>query len=300
MTANEPTASGVTAGVHSDADGVQWSHTVAESRLLRALAGASLGVIAATTLGAAVAAVAFTAGAFLSGRYGIAVALLFALALAAARVAPHAAAFRSARSDRLALAHEAFRDSRYRGLAAATAFGAGVIWLGLRLGGVGFFLVVFGTIALPMVAVSVLSSEGDFDPAVGTLTYCGTDVDLAGLDGVRRFGVGGLAFYRLSFVAGAATHRTPRLLVVPAAVDDSLGSALDAGVAADPPASDPTDPAIRATLAAFGVGLLVFAGVLLTVDPSGPNPRGGAVLVYAALVVGLFGAVFLSLAWRSG
>ncbi|NHN59314.1 MULTISPECIES: hypothetical protein [Halorussus] len=298
--ANELSASETTPAQDADAADVEWSHTVAESRLLRALAGASFGVLAAMALAAGVAAVAFTAGSFLSGRYGIAVALLFALLFTAARIAPQITAFRTGTSDRLALLHGALHDSGWLGLAAATAFGAGVVWLGVRLGDIEFFLVVFGTIAVPMVAVSALTSEGELRSDAETLTYCGTDIDLSALDGVRRVGLGGLVVYRLSYVAGAMTPTTPRFLVVPAGVDDALRAALDAGVAADPPESDPTNPAIRATLAVFGVGLLAFAGLLLTVDPTGPTPRGGAVLVYAALMAGLFGAIFLSLARRSG
>ena len=300
MTTNEVSPDETTVGPGTDAAGVEWSYTVAESRLLRGLAGASLGVVAAMALLAGVAAVAFAAGAFLSGEYAIAVALLAALALTAARLAPHVAAFRGETSDRLAMLSVAVRESGWPRLVAATAFGVGVFWLGLRLGGVAFFVVVFGTIAVPMVVVSVLSSEGDLDPDAGTLTYGSTDVDLAALDGVRRVALGGLAFYHLSYVAGAVTHKTPRFLVVPGSVDGALREAIDAGVAADAPDFDPPNPAVRATLAVFGAGLLAFAGLLLTVEPTSPNQRGGAVLVYGALTVGLFGFIFLSLAVRSG
>lgn len=283
----------------SGSETVEWSHTAADSRLLCALVAASLGVVAAMALAVVIGAVAFTARAFLSGEYALGTAVLLALGVAAVRIAPQYVAFRRGDAARSMPLREAIRRLGRSGLAAASAFGLGVLWVGLRLDGLGFF-VVFGTIAVPMVAVSVLSSEGELDADAGTATYCGTAVDLSALEGFRRIGLRGVAVYRFSYVSGATSPRTPRFVVVPAAVDAAVREAANAGVAADPGEYDPPNRAIRATLAAFGVGLLGFAGVLLTVEPTSPNPRGGVVLVYAALVSGVFGLVFLSLAARSG
>lgn len=291
-----------TATSAADSDPVEWSHTPSESRLLRALVGVSLGVVAAMTLAVAVGAVAFAGGLLLSGEYAVGAAVLLALAVAAVRTAPQFVAFRAENSSRSVPLRETVRRLGWSGFAVASTFGLGIVWVGLQLGGLGFFLVVFGTIAVPMVVVSVLSSEGELDADAGTLTYCGTDVDLAALDGFRRMGLGaaGVAVYRFSYVSGATSPRTSRFVVVPVGVDEALRKAASAGVTADPGEYDPPNRAVRATLAVFGVGLFAFAGVLLTVDPTSPNPRGGVVLVYAALVSGVFGAVFLSLAARSG
>lgn len=278
----------------------EWSHTAAESRLLRALVAVSFGILAGMALAAGVAAVAFTAATLLAGEYGIAAALAFALALAAARSAPHLAACRGRDATGSAPLYEAVRSLGRSRLAGAVLFGLVVLWTGVQLGGRGFSVVAFGGIAVPMVVVSALTSEGELDADAETLTYCGTDVDLPALDGYRRVALGNLVFYRFSYVAGAVTPTTPRFAVVPAGVDGAVRDAVEAGVATESGEYDPPNRAVQATLVAFGVGSLAFAGALLTVEPTSSNPRGGAVLAYAALLVGLFGVIFLSLAARSG
>lgn len=302
MTTSEATGRSATTAdsTDTDAETVEWAHTAADSRLLRTLVAASLGVVVGMPLCAAVVATALAAGSLLAGEFGVALAILFALALAAVRIAPHFVAFRNDEAAESWPLHGAIRGLGRRGLAAASLFGLGVVWVGLRLGDLGFFVVAFGTIAVPMVAVSVLTSEGELDPESGTLTYCGTDVDLSALAGFRRIALGSLVVYRFSYVRGAMSPFTPRFVVVPVAVDGSLRAAVERGVAAEPGEYEPPNRAIRATLAVFGFGFFAFAAFLLTVEPTSPNPRGGAVLVYAALVTAVFGVLFLSLAARSG
>lgn len=256
-------------------------------------------------LAGAVAAAVFAVGVILSGEYGVGLAVLAAVALAAMRVLPQYVAFRRDSSRSMPL-YGIVRRLGWSRFAAASVFGLGVLWVGLRLGSLGFFVAVFGTIAVPMVVVSLLTSEGELDADAGTLTYCGTDVDLSALAGARRIDLGaaGVVVYRFSYVSGATSPHLPRLVVVPAGdsagADAALREAVERGVAAESEDYDPPNPAIRATLAVFGVGFLAFGGVLLTVDPASPNPRAGAVLGYAALLSGVFGLLFLSLAVRSG
>lgn len=290
----------------SDPGTTSWSHTAEESRLLRALVAVSLGVVGGMALAAAVATAVFAGGVILSGEYGVGIAVLAAMALAAMRVLPQYVAFRNEDSAWAVPLYGIVRRLGWSRFAVASAFGLGVLWVGLQLGGLGFFVAVFGTIAVPMVVVSLLTSEGELHADAGTLTYCGTDLDLSALTKFRRIDLGtaGVVVYRFSYVRGATSPHVPRLVVVPAGesagVDAALREAVERGVAAEPEAYDPPNPAIRATLAVFGVGFLAFGGVLLTVEPASPNPRSGAVLVYAALVSGVFGLLFLSLAARSG
>lgn len=296
------TASSDSGGDSSDPDPVSWSHTPEESRLLRALVAVPLGVVGGTAVAVAVGSVAFAVGLLLSGKYGVGVALLAALAVVALRFAPQYVAFRREESSWALALPETLRRLGPAGVAAASVLGLAVVWVGLQFGAVGFFAVVFGTVAVPALVASVLSSEGDLDPETGILTYSGTDIDLSSLSGFRRISLGaaGVVVYRFSYVSGATTYRTPRFVVVPAAVDGPLRDAVSAGVVAEADDYDPTNPAIRATLAVFGVGLLGFAGLVLTVEPTSQNFRGGVVLVYTALLSGVFGVLFLSLAVRSG
>lgn len=293
------TDAGKSATESTDSETLSWSYTVATSRFLRGLAALSMGVVGGMALAVLVGAVVFSAGLILSGQYAIAAAILLALAVMALRIAPQQLALRRGQLSESNLLSQATRKLGWKGLLAASLFGIGVFWVGLQLGGVGFFAVVFGTIAAPMLAVSILTSEGELDAESNILTYCGTDVDLSALDGFRRVSLGKLALYRFSYVSGAMSYRTPRLLVVPASADDQIRQAIESGVASESEEYDSPNRAIQATMVAFGLGLLAFAGLLLTVEPTSANPRGGVVLVYAALCAGVFGLIFLSLAARS-
>ncbi|WP_158056298.1 hypothetical protein [Halorussus halophilus] len=300
MTAREATDNSNATTHPADSETVEWTHTVATSRFLRGLTALSLGIFGGGALAVGGGAVFLTAKLLLAGQYTVALAILLALVFAAARFAPQHLALHRSWLSKSNPFYEGTKKLGWRGFVVASLFGLGVLWVGLQFGGVGFFVVVFGILAVPIVIVSALTSEGELDAESHALTYCGTDVDLSALDSFRRVGLGTLVVYQLSFVSGAMSARTPRFLVVPATVDESIRQAVETGVALDSPEYDPPNRAVQATLAAFGIGCLAFGGLLLTVEPSSSNSDAGIVLVYGALVVGVFGFIFLSLAVRSG
>ncbi|WP_135852757.1 hypothetical protein [Halorussus salinus] len=306
---SEPTASDA-GPADSNADGsptppadsptFAWSHTPAESRLLRGLVALPVGVVSGFALGLVLGALGFVVLIALNGRYLLAAGTLLAFVFALSRTAPHLLAHRTGDFD------AAFRGLGARTLAAGTVAGVAVLAVGALVLPDDLFPVFVGaTLVGPLLVASLFSSEGELDAEAGRLTYQGTDVDLSTLVGVGRWSVGGYVAYRLSYAAGAATFTTPRTLVVPRRVDSHLRDALDAGVAADAGDPGPSRTAVRLVAAAIGLSLFAFAGLLLTADPTGVastggSSRGDAVLWYAALIAGLFGAIFLSLGIRGG
>lgn len=285
----------------SDGPALSWSHTFEDSRTLRALVALPVGVVGSVTLAVVVAVVWLVATTFVAGNYFVGVVLLLAAGFTLARVAmlhapPGAAG---------ALAGENgwrfdWQRVGWRWVAGGAAVGLAVLAVGAQFGPVGVAAAFVGTVLVPPIIASVLSSEGEIRTGE-TLTYCGTDVDLRTLAGFRRRAAGGYVAYRLSYVAGTATFGTPRLIVVPRAVDDKIREALDAGVAAD--FDDRADArssnrTVRIAAVAFGLFFLAFGGVLLTVEPNSPNPRAGGILVYAALTSGGLGLLFLLVAAR--
>ena len=270
-----------------------WSHTPADSRLLRGLVALSVGVVAGFALGIALGAVGLVVLLAVEGRYLLAVATLLAFTLGLARTAPHLFA-----TSESALP---FRGLGRRTLAASAVGGLALLALaGSLLPRELFSALVGATLLVPLLLASLLAPEGELDAENGRLTYSGTDIDLSTLAGVRRWSVGGYVAYRLSYAEGAATFATPRTLVVPRRVDSRLRDALDSGVAAESDDPGPTRTGVRVVAAALGLFFFGFAGLLLTVDPTGTAPRGNAVLWYAALVAGFFGALFVALAVRGG
>lgn len=284
----------------ADSPTFAWSHTPAESRLLRGLVALPVGVVSGFALGVVLGALGFVALLALDGRYLLAAGALLAFAFALSRTVPHLLAHRTGDFD------APFRGLGARTLAAGTLAGVAVLAVGaLALPDDLFPVFVGATLVGPLLVASLLSSAGELDAESGRLTLRGTDVDLSTLVGARRWSVGGYVVYRLSYAAGAATFTTPRTLVVPRRVDSHLRDALDAGVAADAGDPGPSRTAVRLVAALVGLSLFGFAGLLLTAAPtgvasSGASWRGDAVLWYAALVVGVFGAIFVSLGIRGG
>lgn len=275
---------------------VSWSHTPAESRLLRTCVSLPAGIVAAGALAVAVGTVVLALLLIASGDYALGAALLLALAVALLRIAPiHLARIK----DGLPLAGE-FRGLRPRWIAAGAVVGVTAFAVGVQFGTAGLAATFVGTVLLPVLLAAVLTSEGELRPDDGTLTYRGSDIDLRALDGVRRLTVGGYVAYRLSYTAGTATFSTPRTIIVPRSVDPAIREAVEGGVAADPPEAASSKRAVRVAAGALGVFFLGFAGFLLTVDPASPHPRGQGVLWYAAVVTAGFGVLFVGVGLRGG
>ncbi|UPW00576.1 hypothetical protein M0R88_00385 [Halorussus gelatinilyticus] len=272
-----------------------WSHTPAESRLLRGLVALPVGVVLGFALGVVLGAVGLVVLLAVEGNYLLAFATLLAVAFGLSRTAPHLLAHRTTEFA------APFRGLDRRTLAAESVGGLAVLAVGaLVLPGHLFPVLVGATVVVPLLVASLFTSEGELDAENRRLAYSGTDVDLSTLVGVRRWSLGGYVVYRLSYAAGAANFATPRTLVVPRRVDSRLRDALEAGVATDAGDPGPKRTAVRLVAVAFGLFLFAFAGVLLTVEPTGTASRGDAVLWYAALVTGVFGAIFVSLGIRGG
>ncbi|UPV74540.1 hypothetical protein M0R89_00375 [Halorussus limi] len=290
-----PTAASESATAHPDSATFSWSHTPAESRLLRGLVALPAGIVLGFALGLVLGAVGLAVLLAVEGNYLLAVATLLAFAFGVSRTAPHLLAGRSGERA------PSFRGLDRRTLAAASVGGLAFLALGGLVLPPSLLLAAVGAaVILPLVLATVLASEGELDASAGRLTYSGTDIDCSTLVGVRRRSVGGYVVYRLSYAAGAATFGTPRTLVIPARADAPVRDALESGVAADAGDAGPTRTGVRVAAVGIGVFLLGFAGFLLTVDPTGTDPRGDAVLWYAALVAGVFGGIFVSLGVRGG
>lgn len=279
----------------TDAATVSWSHTPADSRLLRALVAVAVGVVGGFALGIALGAVGLAVLLLVEGWYALGVATLLAFVVGLARTAPHLAATSSREAPSV------FRGLRRRSLAVASAGGLALLVLVGLFGPRGSLpVLVGGTVTVPLAVATVLTSEGEIDADAGTLTYSGTVVDCSSLVGVRRWSVGGYVVYRLSYAAGTATFGTPRSLVIPRRADAAVRDALETGVAADAGNPGPTRLGVRLVAVALGAFFVGFAGLLLTVDAGSVHPRGEVALWYAALVTATFGVLFVALGIRGG
>lgn len=279
----------------SRSETVSWSHTPEDSRLLQTLVCASLGIIGGFALGIALGAVGLSVLLVVEGRYALGVGTLLAFVFGLARTAPHLTAS-TPREETPMLS-----GLGHRSLAVASVGGLVVLVLGSLFLSSDHATVLFGaTTLIPLAFATLLYSKGEIDADAGILTYSGTDIDCSTLVGFRRWAVGGYAIYRLSYAKGTATFGTPRSLVVPRQVDPAVRDALDSGVETDHGDSGPTRRAVRLAAVAGGVFCFGFAGLLLTVDPTGTHPRGETILWYAALVSSMLGVVFVALGIRGG
>ncbi|WP_135824447.1 hypothetical protein [Halorussus ruber] len=274
---------------------VSWSHTPENSRLLRALASVSVGVVGGFGLGIALGAVGLGVLLVVEGRYALGVGVLLAFLFGLARTAPHLAATSPRKGT------PALRGLGRKSLAAASVGGLGFLVLG------GFFApynwfstLVVATVSLPLALASLLASEGEIDADAAMLTYSGTAIDCSTLAGFRRWVVGGYVVYRLSYAEEAATFGTPRSLVVPRKADAAVRDALESGVEADSGDPGSTRRGVRLAALALGACFLGLAGLLSTVGPTAANPRSGVVLWYAALASGGVGVLLVAVGIRGG
>lgn len=261
---------------------IEWSITPADSRVLRLLSYCSFGVI----FGMPVFAVFVSAMLVLDGNPIPSGALAVALLLAVFRWETHVRPLFASTDGPWSL------DRRW--LFVSSLFGVGVVYLTLGFGNLVTFVSLFSLIAVPMVLVSAVRSEGEIDAVAQTMTYRDRDVPLDGLANVRRFALLGVTVHWLSYVAGASNVSTPRFVVLPESAATEAASVFSAAVEADSPEYDRPDSAVRYALVAFGVFFLAFA-VFVAFAVSG-NPDATAVEAYALLVFGFMGFGFLGAA----
>jgi hypothetical protein len=271
---------------------VSWSHGPADSAVARAFCYLQIGVLGGMALVFAGAVAGLYALTILSGNYRL-LALLVLLTLVGGPASLLYLLPLIADPDQRPPIPEEwaeFRRLNIVGAAVAAVLGAVVI-IGAFAAGPPVLWAAF--LALPFVAFAgrSLASDGAFDPRAGTLTYADREVDLDDVTGVNRTDVAGYAVVRLAHDAGLGT---PGLLVLPESVADAVVPALDrAAESADPAESGSL--ALTATLVAFGLGSLAGAAGLASLAGSVDQP---AMLYWAALVAGLFGGLFLWVAWR--
>ncbi|WP_223302108.1 hypothetical protein [Haladaptatus sp. R4] len=182
---------------------IEWSITPADSRVLRLLSYCSFGVI----FGMPVFAVFVSAMLVLDGNPIPSGALAVALLLAVFRWETHVRPLFASTDGPWSL------DRRW--LFVSSLFGVGVVYLTLGFGNLVTFVSLFSLIAVPMVLVSAVRSEGEIDAVAQTMTYRDRDVPLDGLANVRRFALLGVTVHWLSYVAGASNVSTPRFVVLP-------------------------------------------------------------------------------------
>lgn len=285
--------------MQSDERPASWSHTPAESPILRALAHLPFAVVSGMAMLGVVGAAWFGVSSVRRGEYALAFGILFALLVAGGVFA--------VRSEPL------FGNERRRPWGFDFDLSPRWVLVG-SLGSLGVLLAVivwgeppfpvllgllFGAMAVPSVVVGLLTSKGELDTDAGTLTYNRREVELSALTNARRFAIGGVVFYGLSHAEGSTSFGTPRFLVVPSNTDAAVRDAVAAGAAAESREDDAeTNRTVRIVAVAFGLFFLAFGGFLLTVEPNSPNPRAGGILVYAALTSGGLGLLFLLVAAR--
>ena len=278
---------------------VSWSYTPAESPVLRILAHLPFAAVGGIVLLAVGGGAWFAVSSVLRGEYASAFRILFALIVA---IGVFAVRLEPLFGDERRRSRGLDFDPDPRWVFVGSLVSVGVLLAAIVAGEPPFLVLLgllFGAVAVPSVVVGVLTSKGELDPDAGTLTYHGREVELSALTNARRFAVSGAVFYRLSHVAGSASFGTPRFLVIPSSADVPVRDAVTAGVAAESAAYDTgSNQAVRIAAVMFGLFFLGFGGFLLTVEPNSPNPRAGGVLVYAALMSGGLGLLFLFVAVR--
>ncbi|WP_435365605.1 hypothetical protein [Haloarchaeobius sp. DYHT-AS-18] len=182
-----------------------------------------------------------------------------------------------------------FVDSKV--LALASVVGLGIVLVSFRLGGVAGFLLVSGSIFVPVVTYNVLTAEGELNTDSLRLTYDEHHVDLATLAGVTTHQLGDLTLLRPSYAPGASDLDTPRLFVVPREQSGRLLASFETGIAADPGEYDLPDPAEGYALVGLGGLMLAVVAFLLVVGPDSAD--GAIVLTYVALSIGGLGALLV-------
>lgn len=266
---------------------VTWRHDAETSRLLYALTLASFAAIGTLFVAVGALAVRFLAESLLAGELGVLALVAAAGLLFARRIAVQVAVAREQESPPVSMRHLAAVSAAWAA-ADAVLLVAGVPFEGVV---VPHVVAVFG--GLPLAAF--LAGEGVVDTDRGVLDAGGGETDLAAVESVSRRDFGPLSLLRLRYHDGAVGSSAPRWLGVSR---EDAGRVRDALESSDAPAPEPTHrPLVAGVLAAFGVGLLAFAGFLASVAASGGGDRA-VVVGYATALLGLFAAMFLWLAVR--
>jgi hypothetical protein len=268
-------------------DGVSWSQGVDDSWGVRVLlyvgGGVPLGVaiVAAVLLGrAGVLAIR-------TGRYSVAVAVIFVFAVAAVV---------SRRADPSLVSVEptpelSFQTYRFTWLVVAAMAGAGFVVLAAWAGSVWFFAAVFAGLGVPLVTAGLFTSEGHIDRENRILHYGDEAFVLDELAAIREFSIGNSVLLWCRFVPGAG--RTPTLLVVPADVLAEARGAIERGIEEDIDFGRVDHPT-RVVSSLFAGLLFGLAALSVAVMWSAP-----LIAIYAGGSLGLLG-VFVLILGRAG
>ena len=271
---------------------VSWSHGPADSAVARLFCYLQVAVLGGMALVFAGAFAGLYALTILSGNYRL-LALLVLLTLVGGPVSLLYLLPLITDPDQRPPMPEEWREFRHLnvvGTVVAAVLGAVVIVAAFAAGPP---LLWAAFLVIPFVAFAgrALASDGAFDPQAGTLAYADSEIDLDDVTGVKRTDVTDYAVVRLSHDAGLGT---PGLLVLPRTAADAVVPALErAAESADPAESGSL--ALTATLVALGLGSLAGAAGLASVARTADQP---AILHWAALLAGLFGVLFLWIAWK--
>ena len=130
-------------------------------------------------------------------------------------------------------------------------------------------------------------TEGRWRPSDAALVVDGDRVPLESIASYRALSLGGLAVCWVSYARGVS--RAPRTFVVPRGEFDRVRAPLDGGASADASEVSTVGAGERWVLVAFGVGCLAVGPALWMLLPG----EGAVVALYAGVLFGVFGAVFL-------
>ena len=117
---------------------------------------------------------------------------------------------------------EFYRVSRPRWYALATLLGAGAHYLLFAYSPTVWALAFLCSVPVLIIGSKFFSSEGKLDWNTQTLTYQGEEIDLELVTETRRVTIGKRTIVWLSFPRGRVGVQTPRLLVLPTRLIDSV------------------------------------------------------------------------------
>lgn len=273
------------------AGGVSWSRGVDDSRTIRVLLHAAVGV----PLGLAVLLIATAATPTFAAPGAVEIATGAVLLVAAAAVgARHVGvpSLTSAVVDRVTVESDAvIAGVRPLGLVIAAIVAGAVLWVAAGAG-LGALLVtaLLGHL-VPALAVGLLRTNGRLDAEGGRLSYGDDEFPLRALSSVRSRRIGDSVFLWCTFARGSG--RTPGLVVVPAWVYEDHRGEIDEGIAAADGVFEEPDRPLRLVAYGFGAGM-----VCLGAFSTGVLYVGGVSLLPGAFVGGslaLLGAFFFVL-----
>lgn len=145
--------------------------------------------------------------------------------------------------------------------------------------------------------VGLLRTDGELDPAAGTLTVDVHEIDLADLRGAHRLHLGGISVLWLRYAGSPGSAMARRFVVVPDDAADRVLAAIERTDVVSPTqrAASESRPAVRVVLAAFGLGALTLAAGVHLLESVPTN-----VALYGSILFGFGGAIFLWLAYAEG